>query len=298
MSTRETRTGAGAATPATHAEVVVLAGAGEWLPAGDDDDPPSDTCWREHWQREASFGFAADLIVAPPEVSVATLKGLLDRNPESAVLMVAPLDDAKGEEFLGTEQVFFVPPPSSVSVLRTYVREVLMFRQARNSSAAAGQEIPTVREIEPVSGWFELTGPTHPVFLRRFHAWIDVLRGTDLDPSELRRLAHAVREIGWNAIEWGNRFDLSRTLKLSFLRLEDRLLFRIEDEGQSGDWMSGQVGSAPAVEQLDRVRDGRGHGGFGMLLVRKIMDKIEVSSGGNIVVMEKRLPGSPEGEAD
>ncbi|MGE3163447.1 MAG: ATP-binding protein [Planctomycetota bacterium] len=297
MSTPEKVRRYGASTPRVR-EVVILAGSGEWLAAASDGSAPAELDWVERWMSDPPVKGTVDLFVAPPMLPVPVVRSLRETFPCTPILLVVQPDDGKSDAFLGDEEVFFVPPPTSVGLLRTCVREVLAFRSARDSSEAAGQDIPVVCATEPVSGWFELTGPTHPVFLRRFHAWMDLLRGAGIESDEFRRLAHAVREIGWNAIEWGNRFDLRRTLKLSFLRLDDRLLFRVEDEGRAGDWVSERGAGKTAVEdQRSRVRDGRGYGGFGLMLVQRIMDKIEVSSGGNIVVMEKHLPGMRPGGA-
>lgn len=276
-------------------EVLLLADPGSWL---EEDPSEPDPVWREQWSEQLATDRPIDLVVATPTTPMESLRRVRADLPGADILMATSFDDTRGDEFFGDQAIFFIPPPTTVGQLRTCVHEVLSFRDACRRSEEAGEEVPELLEKEPVSGWYELTGPTHPIFLRRFRTWLELLEGVSLDPNEVRRLTHAVREVGWNAIEWGNRFELQRRLKFSFMKLDDRLLFRIEDEGGGKDW-AGEGGSSldPVEEQKRRASAGLRYGGLGLRLVQKIMDQIEVNSNGNIVVMEKVFGPRESGEA-
>lgn len=245
--------------------------------------------WSESWAQDVAGVRPFDLMVIPEDAELTVLQQVREKFPESDLAVVSSPDDARLELFLGDQAVFFLPPPDSMMQLYACVREILSYREECRKTREGGDSVPTVREEEPVAGWLELTGPTHPVFLRRFRTWIESLQDLPWDEKERRKLVHAVREVGWNAIEWGNRFDLRRAMRLAFLRLEDRVLFRIEDEGEPDDWHVRERPQDAVSEQLQRAEQGIRYGGLGLTLVERIMDGVEVSSNGNIVVMEKRF---------
>lgn len=284
-----------------NATVQILATQEEWFPS-EDEPPPIE--WREVWSEEVPVGASAkpgplvDLLVAPPDFPLERVEELRATRPGMDLLVATQHGDPRVDQLLGDQSVFFMVPPTTAGQLRTCVREVLSYRAERRQLVATGNELPELDQLAPVAGWLELTGPSHPVFLRRFRAWMASLRTLPFDDRERSRLEHAVREVGWNAIEWGNRFDMRRSLQLAFLTLEDRLVLRVQDEGGAGDWFDGLVQRDAAEEQQRRASHGLRYGGFGLKLVEKIMDRVEVSSKGHIVVMEKLFPGKDNPSAD
>ena len=55
-------------------------------------------------------------------------------------------------------------------------------------------------------------------------------------PDEVREsMAQAFRELLSNAIEWGGRLDPTRTVRISCLRTQRMLLYRIADPGEGFD---------------------------------------------------------------
>lgn len=282
----------------------MLASPTSWLVDEDEDPDPqsgprdsevvsSPVPWEETWLEEAVAGDldGFDLIVAPPWTTIAALHGWRSEMPRVGLLLIAEEEDARLEEFFGDEGVFFLYSPPNRDALRSGIREVLGYRAAHRELREDNAEAPALDERNPVRGWLELTAPNHPVFLRRFRAWLEALEALPLSRRERNRLVHAIREVGWNAIEWGNSFDTRRRLELSFLALDDRILFRIQDEGAGSDWYGARVTSDdPAELQKRRADDGVRPGGLGLRLVEAIVDRVEVSSHGNTVILEKALP--------
>ena len=207
------------------------------------------------------------------------------------MLVITREGDPRLLELFGDQGVFFLHAPSHLSELRSGIQEVIGFRDACAQLDREGRSVPAVEESTPVDGWLELTGPSHPVFLRRFRNWVETLEDLGLEAGELQRLVHAVREVGWNAIEWGNHFETQRRLNMSFLILDDSVLFRIQNENiRSGDWRA-ELENMDSAEELQQSRAERGirPGGLGMTLVKSIVDRMDVSSHGNIVILEKKI---------
>lgn len=138
--------------------------------------------------------------------------------------------------------------------------------------------------------WIELTAPSHERVLSQLEALLDGLGERGVRGPELAMLKLAIREICANAIEWGNRKDESRTIRVSYCVFESKIVFKIEDEGQG--FNPGQVFD-PSTDHmsgvLKRLEENKRFGGYGLLMVRKIMDEVLYSNRGNTVLMSKYL---------
>jgi CheY-like chemotaxis protein/anti-sigma regulatory factor (Ser/Thr protein kinase) len=139
-------------------------------------------------------------------------------------------------------------------------------------------------------GWIELTAPNRQEYLDRFQAFCEALIASRLDDRQKSELKIAVQELGQNAIEWGNRMDSARAIRLSYRLLEDRILIRIADEGPGFD---PRTVPDPTVDPIKLIENREAHGkrpgGFGIHLARRVMDTVSYNETGNIVTMEKRF---------
>jgi DNA-binding response OmpR family regulator/anti-sigma regulatory factor (Ser/Thr protein kinase) len=157
------------------------------------------------------------------------------------------------------------------------------------SSYTSGLRRSTVRTIG--DGTFvELTAPTDPMQAERFQRFAERLLTASLPEKERHNLRLALEEILRNAIEWGNKNDQTKQLRLSYCLLPDRITFRIEDEGQGFDHARLKDPSLdPQAHIRERRASGKRMGGWGVFLTRKVMDEVTYNPKGNIVFLTKFL---------
>ncbi|MCO5167978.1 MAG: response regulator [Planctomycetes bacterium] len=144
--------------------------------------------------------------------------------------------------------------------------------------------------IRDEDGWVELNAPNRQEYLDRFQAFCEALIASRLDERAKNELKIAVQELGQNAIEWGNRLDEGRAIRLSYKLLEDRILIRIADEGPGFDPATVPDPTVDPIKLIEtRESHGKRPGGFGIHLARRVMDTVSYNETGNIVTMEKRF---------
>lgn len=138
--------------------------------------------------------------------------------------------------------------------------------------------------------WLELTASSEFECLERFKHFSDVIFQSDLDEKSRRDLIIALSELGQNAIEWGNQFDPSKKVNLSYAVFDDRIMLKIQDEGRGFNFRNIEDPTINPMEYYKkREATGKRVGGYGVFLVRKLMDKVVYNEKGNIVIMIKKL---------
>jgi len=172
------------------------------------------------------------------------------------------------------------------------------FLRALAGAIHDGRDAKTVREGLTVRGglrdWVELTAPSRQEYLDRLENFLDVLYDTRLGSAEKEDLKIAVSEIAANAMEWGNKRDELRRIKLSYCLFPDEIVFKVEDEGEGFE--PGTVpnpASNPVAHIIERVKEGKRVGGYGMFITRKVMDRVIYSEKGNVVILSKTISGAP-----
>jgi anti-sigma regulatory factor (Ser/Thr protein kinase) len=146
---------------------------------------------------------------------------------------------------------------------------------------------------QPLQGWVELTAPSHSEYIERFQHFFDAIHERTIPEDVRRQVLMAVYELGHNAIEWGNRKDVKRSVRITYCFFEDKLVFKIEDEGQGFDVRKELEGPANPLEIARKRREmGKRPGGLGLVMVRRLMDHVFYNEKGNVVVFEKRLPST------
>ncbi len=149
------------------------------------------------------------------------------------------------------------------------------------------EEIEVIRHRE---GWVELSAPNREEFLDKLDAMVSETCGQDLPEEEREELRYALSEICRNAWEWGNRKDERRTIRVSYCRFDDQLVFKIEDEGEGFDPQAIPDPTRDLRSFLaDRAASGKRAGGFGLHMVKKIMDQVVFNDKGNVVILTKVL---------
>jgi CheY-like chemotaxis protein/anti-sigma regulatory factor (Ser/Thr protein kinase) len=219
------------------------------------------------------------------------LKALRARDVHPRVIVMTA--DGTPETLLSAvkDQVYeYLGKPFSTEVLLDVVRRAL---------AAPAESL----EIEVVSAkpeWVELIVPCSLDVAGRVHGFIRHLEA-DLPESIRESMGQAFRELLHNAIEWGGKLDPSRKVRISCLRARRMLLYRIADPGEGfkiDELRHAAVSNpadAPFEHALARERKGLRPGGFGIVLVREMVDELLYNEKRNEVVFVKYLddPAAP-----
>lgn len=144
-------------------------------------------------------------------------------------------------------------------------------------------------------GWFEIFGDSDPSILyryRRFLGLLDKFRIAEPAASEVRL---ALEELGRNAIEWGNKNDPTKKVRFGCRILPGKVIVYIEDEGEGFSPDNIPDPSVGPLAHLEyRKNLGKRIGGYGIHLIKHLMDKLIYNARGNRVVAIKYL-NKPKG---
>src|SRR4029453_18010179 len=96
--------------------------------------------------------------------------------------------------------------------------------------------------------------------------------GADLPEDVLDSVGSAFRELVMNAVEWGGRLDPSRKVRITCVRTDRMLMYRIADPGPGFTFDNLDHAAVAHDNPIDHliIRDAKGlrPGGFGWLTVR------------------------------
>lgn len=229
-----------------------------------------------------------------------------------AILLDLNMPEVRGEQFL--EWVKLVAPEIAVVILTGSRTDETLMRCLRNGANDFLEKPCTVdrvcetveRAIEhqgristkqgisaetPTQGWVELTAPSEIEYLSRVQAFSDVLFQSRLSKEVCEDLRLAIEELGRNAIEWGNRFDTRKKFSIAYAIFDDRIVLKVEDEGEGFNPDDVPDPSKDPLAHLQRRKaEGKRPGGYGVYLLRNMFDEIVYSKKGNVCVMTKFLP--------
>jgi anti-sigma regulatory factor (Ser/Thr protein kinase)/CheY-like chemotaxis protein len=191
-------------------------------------------------------------------------------------------------------------PEDVVAALRARVFALLSepFEPAEAASMVrqAVEEKDAARGIEVVSaspGWLSVRVDCRLWSAERLVGFLNAFPTPELTQSERDDLLVAFREILLNAMEHGARFDPEKVVEVSAIRTEDRLVFHVRDPGPG--FRPEEIKHAaianppddPVAHMKRRAAEGMRPGGFGILLVRKIVDEMIYNEVGNEVLLIK-----------
>ena len=153
-------------------------------------------------------------------------------------------------------------------------------------------ETPPGRESasEPRLSWWLV--PCTREAAERIHEVVARL-GADLPDAVRESVSYAFRELLLNAVEWGGKLDPNRQVRISCVRTNKVLIYRIADPGQGFTFEdlahaavahAGPMGHLHAREQK-QLRPG----GFGLLTVRAEVDELVYNEKHNEVIFMKYL---------
>jgi len=162
---------------------------------------------------------------------------------------------------------------------------------------AALESTPEPDQIQIVSAqpnWVELRFPCEMQTAGRIENVVDHLN-SGLPPHVRQSLGLAFHELLMNAIEWGGQLNPTSQAQIDYLRTHKFLMCRIADPGRGFD-PAGMDHAAVANRSEDPcahadVREERGMrpGGYGIQLVKSLVDELVYNEAHNEVVMVKYL---------
>jgi DNA-binding response OmpR family regulator len=243
-----------------------------------------------------------DLVICDvqmPRLSGDELVGrILERWPNTAIVMLTAMrNDGTVVKCLERGALDYMTKPIEVSrLLRTAERALGRRRQLP-------QDLSGLEVRSDVRGWVELTAPSHFEYVERFQRFTQQLYQSALDREDVEDIRVAIDELGQNAVEWGNRQDTNKRIHLSYCLFHDRVVFKVQDEGEGFDVKAMKDPSRnPMAHIMERVSSGKRMGGYGIFMTKSIMDDIVYSERGNTVVMTKlfhsaKRPGPGPGPA-
>jgi len=243
--------------------------------------------------------------------SAEEARAALAREPADAVITEVELPGENGHALLdhvhrehrGVPVIVATGYPSSDTFLacmregamRFLVKPFAAQELTRAVSAALvekerGREPDSLEVTRAFRNWVEITAPSRHEVLERLENFIDALYDTNLAREEKDDLKIAVSELATNAVEWGNQGDASRRIRISYCLFPEEIVFKIEDEGEGFDPEGVPAPNRdPLAHIMQRAAEGKRVGGYGMYIVRRIMDRVIYNEKGNAVILSKSL---------
>lgn len=231
--------------------------------------------------------YGVDVIITDmqmPRINGAELiRSVVQKKPEiPIVVLTAHKNDRNVIECLELGTVEYLTKPISVDRMLQVIARV--FDRARRFKGA-GEKLEVRSEVQ---GWVEITAPTDFEYVERFQKFTGLLGSLPLTDEAREDIRVAIDELGQNAVEWGNQNDRAKQIHLSYCVFKDRIVFKIEDEGEGFDPETLRDPSVdPLAHIMARMQEGKRAGGYGVYITGKLMDDIIYNERGNAVIMTK-----------
>ena len=204
-------------------------------------------------------------------------------HPEVVVAIAGKIDDEESNRLrlLGVSlELEQIPSEDQIKALAA-----LAARSSRRDHGTDDWSLKVQR-----GDWVEISVPSKETYVSRVQDLVDMLEKTKLDQDTRDELMLAIDELVRNAIEWGNRFDEDRRVTVSYYCAQDRIVIRVEDEGEGFDHADV---ADPTLDMeahtQSREESGKRAGGFGIHLIRNLMDEVLYNEKGNVVMLTKYL---------
>jgi anti-sigma regulatory factor (Ser/Thr protein kinase) len=232
---------------------------------------------------------AADVVITNPATPVRDTMALVEElnriRPGIRTILLAPeLTDADVVTALRAQVFAAYTAPADP-------------REIADMAATALKTEDWRRGIEVVSGlptWMTLRVACGLVSADRITRFLTEWESA-LPDDERDLLMTAFREMVLNAMEHGAKFDPGQVIEVTAARTDRAIVFHIRDPGPGFD----RTRLAHAAKASDpdsvmsamekRETDGLRSGGFGMLIVRQVVDEMVYNERGNEVLLIKHL---------
>jgi CheY-like chemotaxis protein/anti-sigma regulatory factor (Ser/Thr protein kinase) len=155
-------------------------------------------------------------------------------------------------------------------------------------------QAPAIEVTSANSQWVELMVPCERSVVGRVQSFLMHL-DVNLPPDVIEKVGYAFRELLNNAIEWGGHLDPNLKVRVSYIRTQRMLMYRLDDPGQ-GFKLENLKHAAinnpqdnPMAHMLEREAKGMRPGGLGLMLSQQLVDELVYNEKRNSVVLIKYL---------
>ena len=153
---------------------------------------------------------------------------------------------------------------------------------------------PPIEVLSAKPHWVELLVPCERSVVSRVQSFLNLLE-TDLPPDVIEKVGYAFRELLNNAIEWGGHLDPNLKVRISYIRTNKMLMYRLDDPGPG--FKLEEIKHAainnpegdPLAHAQAREEKGLRPGGLGLLLTKQMVDELVYNEARNQVVLIKYL---------
>jgi anti-sigma regulatory factor (Ser/Thr protein kinase) len=204
----------------------------------------------------------------------------------------------------GLKTIVLAPTLSSndlITALREHVfacfTRPVDYEEVADMARAAVEDVNWRDAIDVISGvpyWITLRVSCRLITADRLTRFMTEYR-SDLPSTERDLLMTAFREMLLNAMEHGAGFDPEKVIEVTAARTARAIVFHFRDPGDGFDREDlKHACAAPTADDvlasaMQRSENGLRPGGFGMLIVRQIVDELVYNERGNEVLMVKHL---------
>ncbi len=221
-----------------------------------------------------------------PNMNGLELLARLRQEPNQPRAVVMTSDDTP-EVLLRAvrEQAYhYVRKPVEPAVLAELIKDAL----------AAKPSSSPIEVISAAPNWIELLVPCELEAISRITGFMAQLK-SDLPEEDREHMGQAFRELLSNAIEWGGKLDPNQKVRISCIKTPRMLQYRIADPGTGFrlEDLTHAAISNPLEDPVrhDEVRKAKGMraGGYGIYMVRNLVDELVYNEVHNEVVLIKYL---------
>jgi anti-sigma regulatory factor (Ser/Thr protein kinase) len=189
--------------------------------------------------------------------------------------------------------------PEVIAALRVQVFGCLVapftFTEVADMIRAAAEAVEWRDGIQVLAAraeWISLRVTCSLVTAERLTGFMAAMR-SDVSENVRDDLLYAFREVLMNAMEHGAGFDPDKVIDVSAVRTDRAIVYYFRDPGGGFDTTAvshpaiATAAADPLAHLEYRAAQGMRPGGFGMLIVRQLVDEVMYSEAGNEVILIK-----------
>ncbi|HTL53370.1 MAG TPA: ATP-binding protein [Planctomycetota bacterium] len=115
--------------------------------------------------------------------------------------------------------------------------------------------------------------------------WVEQFLRGRVKSVHVRHTRLAAGELLSNAIEWGNRMQVGSTVQTQMVYDGARVMLKMTDQGHGFNVTEALNDNRdPTTRMRARIASGKRPGGFGIVLVKRLMDSLNLQEGGRVAV--------------